>query len=181
MHPPEHLPASHPEGLRRLDLGTGHRIKGPADGIRGKGPIDDGEGQDRQQEAIDFMHPLRIGVERQLGRGADDKVIALADRLAPVRAHHLVTQIFKSLVDGQRHEQEEDDLGNAAHHGDIGAAKPAKRCDPRAACQRPAKAEQQGCRRGDDQQKQHRPEGQVERHMLAGGQIAGKPGEAGQG
>ena len=178
VDPPEHLARVHAESLRRLDLRLRHRVERSANGVGGEGAEDNRKGKHGQQETVDLVHPLRIGIERQLGGGADDEIIALADWFCPVGTDHLVAQIFETLVDRQRHEQEEDDLRNTAHHRDITTAEPSQRRKGRPARQRTAEPEQQRRRRGDRQQQQHRPEGQVEGHMLAGGQIAAEPGNS---
>ena len=127
MHSPEDLPRIHAESLCRLDLRLRHGVKSASDCVGGKGAEDNRKGQHSQEEAVDLVHPLRIGVQRQLGGGADDEVVALANWFGPVGTDQLVAQIFETLIDRQRHEQEEDDLGNAAHHRDVAATEPSQR------------------------------------------------------
>ena len=174
----EGLPGAHPVGLGGFHLRARHRVHRAVDDIGGKGAEDDGKCQHGQEKAVGFVDPLRAGGQRQLGRRADDKVIALPDRLIPVRTFHLVAQPFKALVHGDGNEEEKDDVRHAPHHRGIGLAEPPERQEMRPRRHRAAKAEGQRDGRGDKQQKQHDADRAIEQHVLARGQVAHKPAKA---
>jgi hypothetical protein len=121
------------------------------------------------------MHPGWRRRQRHLGGWADDEIVAAPDRQIPVRAADLMHQIFEPLVDGDRNEQEEDDVGHPAHHGGVAEPEPSDRRGTRAQCNRAAEAQQKRGGRGEHDQSDDDDEGPVERQMRPARQIAGEP------
>jgi hypothetical protein len=78
----EDLGAAHAVGLGGFKLRVGHGIHRAIDDVRDKGPEDDGEGHDRQQETIGLVPERRGFRQRHLGLGTD------AEFQSPARARH---------------------------------------------------------------------------------------------
>ncbi|MEZ5789799.1 MAG: hypothetical protein R3D34_03035 [Nitratireductor sp.] len=175
MDAPEGLAIVHAIGARGLKLGTGNGFEGAINRVGSESAKDQRKGDDCEDKAPGFMHPLRGIAKRHLGSRTHHEIIAAVNRLRHFRAKRLVSQIFDTLIHCDGHEQEENDIGNAANHRGVDVPDEPQRQETGSPGQCPPETEKHDHRCRDKNQRENNDETEIELEMLGCRQIAGHP------